>query len=876
MASKTIGVVLSLQDKMSGGLLKVNKNVQGVSKEAKRASQQVANFATKAQKGFEKAGDKVLKLGAGLATLAGGLIVKTGVEGLGELDQGARKVKSIAQDSLQLKGIQQGLLKTSNDTGIVIKELADTQYDAISSGVAANESIQAAVTSAKLAKAGFSDSNSSLKILTSTMNVYGLTGQKAMQSISDKLLVTQNLGVTTVGELANSMGSLTPIAKSAGSSIDEMLAGMASLTKNGLKTEEAVTSLKSVFSSVIKPTEEASKTAQQLGIDFSASALKSKGFAKFLEEIKVKTGGNTETMGKLFGNVNALSGALVLTGKGFGDFNTSLDAMQNSVGLTDKAFETMNNSLISKFGKMKNRLTNMATEMMQGTGGQLGVLIDNITGKLKQWQEDGTIEQVANKVATGFMKMYDIISKVISFLVEHKDAIANVAIVFASFYIAIKIFKVLKGVIFGVQIAIGLLNGTLMLTPLGWVMVAITAVIAIGLLLWKNWDKIKQVAQTLWETIKTVFTNIWTSITTVFTNIWTTISTVASNIWTSITTVFTNIWTTITTIFTAIWTTITTIATNIWSSIVSIFTTIWNVIVTIFTPIGLFIEAVFKGILAVIIIVGAFIWNAIVTMWTNVWSVIQPILTAIWNVITTVWTAIWTTITTIATAIWNTIVNVWNTIAGVVSGVMSAIWGVISSIWSAIYGTVSGIMSSICSTITSIWNNITSTISGVVSNIASTISSGFNALIGTCSNIFNNIKNTVMNIFQGIWQGIKDIINGGIGMLNNFIGGVNKVISKANKVPGVNIGAVSEIPKFAKGTQYSPAGMALINEEGGELRRLSSGETIIPADKSRQLMNGASSPTFNIYFNGNVGTEEFFDQAGQHIISQVRLAMQNM
>ncbi|WP_243158354.1 phage tail tape measure protein, partial [Clostridium sporogenes] len=130
------------------------------------------------------------------------------------------------------------------------------------------------------------------------------------------------------------MGSLTPIAKSAGASIDEMLAGMASLTKNGLKTDEAVTALKGVFSSVIKPTEEAAKTAQQLGIDFSVSALKSKGFAKFLEEIKVKTGGNTETMGKLFGNVRALSGALVLTGKGFGDFNTSLDAMKNSAGLT--------------------------------------------------------------------------------------------------------------------------------------------------------------------------------------------------------------------------------------------------------------------------------------------------------------------------------------------------------------------------------------------------------------------------------------------------------------------------------------------------------------------------------------------------------------
>ncbi|MHB9950791.1 phage tail tape measure protein [Clostridium botulinum] len=876
MASKTIGVVLSLQDKMSGGLLKVNKNVQGVSKEAKRASQQVANFATKAQKGFEKAGDKVLKLGAGLATLAGGLIVKTGVEGLGELDQGARKVKSIAQDSLQLKGIQQGLLKTSNDTGIVIKELADTQYDAISSGVAANESIQAAVTSAKLAKAGFSDSNSSLKILTSTMNVYGLTGQKAMQSISDKLLVTQNLGVTTVGELANSMGSLTPIAKSAGSSIDEMLAGMASLTKNGLKTEEAVTALKGVFSSVIKPSEEASKTAQQLGIDFSASALKSKGFAKFLEEIKVKTGGNTETMGKLFGNVNALSGALVLTGKGFGDFNTSLDAMKNSVGLTDKAFDTMNNSLLSKCGKMKNRFKNMTTGIMQGTGGQIGVLVDNITGKLKQWQEDGTIENIANKVADGFMKMYDVLSKVFSFIAEHKDAIANLGIGFASLYGAIKTVNTLKTTLEGLKGVATIVDGALKISAFGWIGLAIAGVIAVGLLLWKNWDKIKQAASNLWTAIKTVFTNIWTTITTVFTNIWTTITTVASNIWTSITTVFTNIWTSITTIFTNIWTAISTVLTSIWTTIVTVFTTIWNVIVTILTPIGLFIEAVFKGILAVIIVVGAWIWNSIVTMWTNVWSVIQPILTAIWNVITTVWTAIWTTITTIATAIWNTIVNVWNTIAGVVSTVMSAIWGVISSIWSTIYGTVSGIMSSIWSTITDIWNNIVSTVSDIVGNIASTISDGFNALIGICSNIFNNIKNTVMNIFQGIWQGIKDIINGGIGMLNNFIGGVNKVISKANKVPGVNIGAVSEIPKFAKGTHYSPSGMALINEEGGELRRLSSGETIIPADKSRQLMNGASSPTFNIYFNGNVGTEEFFDQAGQHIISQVRLAMQNM
>ncbi|NFH48147.1 phage tail tape measure protein [Clostridium sporogenes] len=843
MASKTIGVVLSLQDKMSGGLLKINKNLQGMTKETKRASQQAVNFVNKTTKGFEKAGDKIVKWGAGLAMLAGGLIVKTGVEGLGELDEGARKVKSIAQGSLELKNIQQGLLKTSNDTGIAVKELADTQYNAISSGVKASESIQAAITSAKLAKAGFTDSNSSLKILTSTMNVYGLTGQKAMQSISDKMLVTQNLGVTTVAELAESMGSLTPVAKSAGASIDELLAGMASLTKNGLKTDEAVTALKGVFTSVIKPSEEASKTAKQLGIDFSASALKSKGFAKFLEEIKVKTGGNTETMGKLFGNVRALSGALVLTGKGFGDFNTALGEMGRSAGLTDKAFDTMNNSLVSKFGKLKNRLTNMSTQIMQGTGGQLGVLVDNVTGKLKQWQEDGTIDQVADKVATGFMKMYDVLSKVFSFIAEHKDAIANFAIGFASLYGAIKTINTLKTTLAGLKGVATIVDGALKISAFGWIGLAIAGVIAVGLLLWKNWDSIKEVAVSLWTTISTVFTNIWTSITTVFTNIWTTISTVFTNIWTSITTVFTNIWTTITTV-----------ATNIWTAISTVFTNIFNFIVTIFTPIATIIEAIFKGILAVIIIVA----------------------TSIWTTITTIFTAVWTTISSIFTAIWGVISSVFTAIFGVISSICSAIFGVISSIWNSILGTISGILSGIWSTVSGIWSSIYGTISGIVGNIASSISGGFSALIGICAGIFNNIKDTVMGIFQGIWDGVKSIINGGIDMMNGFIGGVNKVISKANKVPGVNIGSVSEIPHFAKGTQYSPAGMALINEEGGELRKLSSGETIIPADKSRQIMNGASSPTFNIYFNGNVGSEEFFDQAGQHIISQVRLAMQNM
>lgn len=773
MASKTIGVVLSLQDKMSSKLLKVNSNIENMSKETKRASQQVASFAQKSKDSFEKVGDKAIKAGAVIAGALGGMALKTGI-GEGMNMEGFRtQLMTATKDAKKAAKIMKWSVELANATPFETGEVVEG---------------------------------------SARLEAMGLSAQK-------------NLGI--IGDMAGATNK--PLMQAVEAFIDAQTGELERLKEFGIKKSDIAKKSNEMF------------RGQEV-INQKGQIVDQEKFNQALLAIM---------------NERYKGGAEMLAQTAKGMWSTVTGIVKNSlakiVGLTDEGTIKQGSIMEKLKGKIKE-----------------------VADTLQKWQSDGTMDAIANKASEIFTKVYDVISKVITFIVEHKDAIANFAIVFFSLYSAIKVVKALKLAIEGIKTAVVLVDGALKLTTVGWLTIAIAGLIAIGLLLWKNWDKIKQGAQALWTTITTVFTNIWTTITTVFTNIWTTISTVATNIWTGIVNIFTNIWTTITTIFTAIWTTISTVLTSIWTTIVTVFTTIWNIIVTILTPIGLFIEAIFKGILAVIILVGAWIFNSIVTAWTNVWSVIQPILMAIWNVITTVWTAIWTTITTIATAIWNTIVNVWNTIAGVVSTVMSAIWGVISSIWSAIYGTVSGIMSSIWSTITNIWNNITSTISGIVSNIASTISGGFNALIGICAGIFNNIKDTVMGIFQGIWQGIKDIINGGIGMLNNFIGGVNNVISKANKVPGVNIGAVSEIPKFAKGTQYSQAGMALINEEGGELRKLSSGETIIPADKSRQLMSGNLNPNINIYITGNVGTEEFFNQAGEHITNQIKLALQNM
>lgn len=487
---------------MSTPLLKVSKNVDKVTKNIKKSERQAKKWQNSVIKGMDKVIKKAAKVSLAVAAMIGAFAVKVGFEGLKDLDEVSAKVKSIAKNALKIKQIRKDLLKASTKTGIDVTELGETQYSAISSGVRPDESLQASITAGKLAKAGFTDSNSALKMLTSTMNVYGLKGQKAMQGISDKLLVTQNLGVTTVAELSESMGSLTPIANSAGTNIDELMAGMASLTKNGLKTDEAVTNFKGILTSVIKPTKEAAETAKELGIDFSVSAIKSKGFGKFLEEIKEKTGGNTETMGKLFGNVRALSGALILTGKGINDFNTSLDAMENSAGATEEAYKTMTNTIGFKFEKMKNTVKNVFTGIMDTQSGTIGKMVDDFDNWVQN--NEKTIELWVNKVGDAITQAVNFAISVGKWVKRNKDMIASIGTFLIALWGVIKIFGIVKKAVMAAQTVWLLLNGTIALTPIGWVIVGITALITAGILLWKNWDKIKSKLLELMPCLKDV------------------------------------------------------------------------------------------------------------------------------------------------------------------------------------------------------------------------------------------------------------------------------------------------------------------------------------------------------------------------------------
>ena len=107
--------------------------------------------------------------------------------------------------------------------------------------------------------------------------------------------------------------------------------------------------------------------------------------------------------------------------------------------------------------------------------------------------------------------------------------------------------------------------------PILGIVAAVIAVIAVGVLLYKNWDVIKEKAVEVWDNVKEVFTSMADGITTIFNNIKTAITNTVEEIKTAITDKFNAVLDAVTTIFNNIKTAITNIVEGIKLTVITVF-----------------------------------------------------------------------------------------------------------------------------------------------------------------------------------------------------------------------------------------------------------------------------------------------------------------
>ena len=178
---------------------------------------------------------------------------------------------------------------------------------------------------------------------------------------------------------------------------------------------------------------------------------------------------------------------------------------------------------------------------------------------------------------------------------------------------------------------------TLFSGPVGIVLAAIAAVIAIGVLLYKNWDVIKEKAKELWDKLKEIFGNIKKHITDTWNNIKNTITTVVDNIKTKITTTFNNIKSTITNVINGIKSIISTVFNGIKSVITSAVDNIRTKVTSTFDNIKSGITSAINAVKNVISTVFGTIIGIMTNPFKTAWDVISGIIDKLKSVFNFSW-----------------------------------------------------------------------------------------------------------------------------------------------------------------------------------------------------------------------------------------------
>jgi len=292
----------------------------------------------------------------------------------------------------------EGISEMSMRMGESTATLSQGLYDILSASIDPAKAMGVLEVASKGAAAGLTSTGVSADAITTILNSYQMTADKAGQ-VSDVLFSIVARGKTTFAELAPTIGQVAATASVSGLSLEEMGSALATMTRNGVRTAEAVTSLNAIISTFMAPTDEAANAARKYGFELNTTTLKTEGFIGALNKLK---GISPEDLAKIFPNVRAVRGVASILQDVVG-YTKDLGMMYDSAGKTQEAFAKMSDTLTFQLNQLKQSLIAVGVEI----GDALVPAISEFTSKaliwikaLKDWisKNPKVIKQIGNLV----------------------------------------------------------------------------------------------------------------------------------------------------------------------------------------------------------------------------------------------------------------------------------------------------------------------------------------------------------------------------------------------------------------------------------------------------------------------------------------------
>ena len=578
-------------------------------------------------KKISSAGGEVVKLGKKFAPVSaaatGALTVVTKTSS--DFQNGMANMSTLFVTSqVSVQKLSKEFLNLSNETGKGATELTEAGYQALSASVPVEKLGSFIRTSANMAKVGFTDTATSVDLLSTAVNAYGLEADQA-DNIANKLVNTQNLGKTSVNELASSMGKVIPTAAGMNVNLDQLCTMYTLMTKQGIATAESTTYMNSMLNELgDSGTDVGEILKEKTGKSFQDLMKDGMSVGDALKLIKQSSDETGTAFNELWSSQEAGKAAMALLNDSAGDFNETMGSMANVTDLVSQGLEKMDTPS-AKVSKSLNRIKNSGVELGS-------VLLTTVTPYIEVFSQK--VIELTNK----FNAMPDSQKKVILVLLAIVEAVTPVLLVVGK---AITAFGQVYSVAGKLVTGLGKLWGVFAANPVLIVVAVLAAIVAAFIHLWNTS-----------ESFRNFWINLWNGITSTLSSAWETIK----NIITVGIMLIASIISAAVQIITLPWR-------FIWENCKEYIIEAWN-----------YIKAAVSSALGVISSVISNAWNIIANYLTRILSNIK-------NKFVSEWNAIKSHVSSAINGIKSSISNGLNGAKSTVTGVLNSIRSAFSSVW---------------------------------------------------------------------------------------------------------------------------------------------------------------------------------------------------